>query len=115
MLVKQSRVQRSFDCLLYILGNTFFVVFEPPSNLRINVGPAVFEVTVEDREPVILMTGKLIVMLAYGRITIENSEDMLLSTLASYLHATGATDLAITMSVGGRRVELDLAQLTEAA
>ena len=41
-----------------------------------NVGPAVFEVTVEDREPVILMTGKLSVMLAYGTITIENSEDM---------------------------------------
>ena len=41
-----------------------------------NVGPAVFEVTVEDREPVILMTGKLSVMHAYGRITIENSEDM---------------------------------------
>jgi len=41
-----------------------------------NVGPAVIEVTVEDREPVILMTGKLSVMLAYGRITIENSEDM---------------------------------------
>ena len=40
-----------------------------------NVGPAVFEVSVEDREPVILMTGKLSVMLAYGRITIENSED----------------------------------------
>jgi hypothetical protein len=41
-----------------------------------NVGPAVFEVTVEDREPVILMTGKLSVLSAYGRITIENSEDM---------------------------------------
>lgn len=41
-----------------------------------NVGPAPFEVTVEDREPVILMTGKLSVMLAYGKIAIENSEDM---------------------------------------
>jgi hypothetical protein len=41
-----------------------------------NVGPAMFEVTVEDREPVILMTGKLSVMIAYGRIRIENSEDM---------------------------------------
>jgi hypothetical protein len=41
-----------------------------------NVGPAVFEVTVEDSEPVILMTGKLSVLSAYGRITIENSEDM---------------------------------------
>jgi hypothetical protein len=41
-----------------------------------NVGPAVFEVTVEDREPVILMPGKLSVLSAYGRITIENSEDM---------------------------------------
>jgi hypothetical protein len=41
-----------------------------------NVGPAVFEVTVEDRDPVILMTGKLSVLSAYGRITIENSDDM---------------------------------------
>src|SRR6185312_14673640 len=41
-----------------------------------NVGPALFKVTVEDREPVILMTGKLTVMLAYGRIAIENSEDI---------------------------------------
>lgn len=41
-----------------------------------NVGPAVFEATVEDREPVILMPGKLSVMSAYGKITIENSEDM---------------------------------------
>jgi hypothetical protein len=49
----------------------------PPLQMVIqNVGPAVFEVTIEDREPVILMTGKLSVMLAYGRITIENSEDM---------------------------------------
>lgn len=43
---------------------------------------------------------------------IENSEDVLLSTLTAYLHATGATDVAITMSVGGERVELDLERLT---
>jgi hypothetical protein len=40
-----------------------------------NVGLAVFEVTVEDREPVILMPGKLSAMLAYGRITVENWDD----------------------------------------
>jgi hypothetical protein len=41
-----------------------------------NLGPAVFEVTVEDREPVVLLTGKLSVMLAYGKIMIENLADM---------------------------------------
>ena len=41
-----------------------------------NVGPAVFEVTVGDRESVILMPRKLSVMSADGRITIENSEDI---------------------------------------
>ena len=41
-----------------------------------NVGPAVFEVTVGDRESVILMPRKLSVMSAYGSITIENSEDI---------------------------------------
>jgi hypothetical protein len=40
-----------------------------------NVGPAVFEVTVENSESVVLMTGKLTVMLAYGRIKIENFDD----------------------------------------
>jgi hypothetical protein len=40
-----------------------------------NVGPAVFEVTVENSEPVVLMTGKLTVMLACGRIKIENFDD----------------------------------------
>jgi hypothetical protein len=38
----------------------------------------------------------------------------LLSTLAAYLQATGATDVAITMSVGGKRVELDFDRLIEA-
>jgi DNA-binding XRE family transcriptional regulator len=45
---------------------------------------------------------------------LENSDDMLLSTLAAYLQATGATDVAITMSVGGKRVELDFDRLIEA-
>jgi hypothetical protein len=40
-----------------------------------NVGPAVFEVTVENSEPVVLMTGKLTVMPAYGRIKIENFDN----------------------------------------
>jgi Helix-turn-helix domain len=39
---------------------------------------------------------------------LERQEDMLLSTLASYLSATGAIDVAITMTVNGRRVELSL-------
>jgi hypothetical protein len=40
-----------------------------------NVGPAVFEVAVENGESVVLMTGKMNVMHAYGRITIENFDD----------------------------------------
>jgi hypothetical protein len=48
----------------------------PPVQMVIqNVGPAVFEVTVENSEPVVLMTGKLTVMHAYGRIAIENFDD----------------------------------------
>jgi transcriptional regulator with XRE-family HTH domain len=42
---------------------------------------------------------------------LERQEDMLLSTLASYLNATGAVDVAITMTVNGRRVELSLKDL----
>lgn len=42
---------------------------------------------------------------------LERQEDMLLSTLASYLSATGAVDVAITMTVNGRRVELSLDDL----
>jgi DNA-binding transcriptional regulator YiaG len=42
---------------------------------------------------------------------LERQEDMLLSTLASYLSATGAVDVAITMTVNGRRVELSLVDL----
>ena len=38
---------------------------------------------------------------------LANSDDMLLSTLAAYLQAIGATDVPITMSVRGRRLELD--------
>ena len=41
-----------------------------------NVGHAVFEVTVENGESVVLMTGKMTVMYAYGKITIENFDDM---------------------------------------
>lgn len=43
---------------------------------------------------------------------IENRGDMLLSTLASYLSATGATDIAITATVGGKTVSVPLAQPT---
>lgn len=42
---------------------------------------------------------------------LERQADMLLSTLASYLNATGAVDVAITMTVNGRRVELSLNDL----
>lgn len=41
----------------------------------------------------------------------KGQEDMLLSTLASYLSATGAVNVAITMTVNGRRVELSLDDL----
>jgi hypothetical protein len=40
-----------------------------------NVGLAGFEVTVEDRETMILMPGKLSVMAAYGMIRLENVEE----------------------------------------
>jgi hypothetical protein len=40
-----------------------------------NVGLAVFEVTVEDCEPVLLMPGKLSMMTVYGKVTIENWDD----------------------------------------
>jgi hypothetical protein len=40
-----------------------------------NVGLAVFEVTVEDSEPVLLMPGKLSMMTVYGKVTIENWDD----------------------------------------
>ncbi|MCL2465185.1 MAG: helix-turn-helix domain-containing protein [Micrococcales bacterium] len=38
----------------------------------------------------------------------ERSEDMLFSTLRSYLEAAGARDVAITATVAGRRVEIAL-------
>jgi hypothetical protein len=40
-----------------------------------NVGLAVFEVTVEDNEPVLLMPKKLSMMTTYGKVTIENWDD----------------------------------------
>ncbi|HEX6495696.1 MAG TPA: hypothetical protein VF018_09445 [Acidobacteriaceae bacterium] len=40
-----------------------------------NVGLAVFEVAVEDREPVLLMPNKLSLMLVYGKVTVENWDD----------------------------------------
>ncbi len=38
----------------------------------------------------------------------ENRQDMYLSTLYNYLTATGATDVAIMLTVNGKAVELDL-------
>ena len=38
----------------------------------------------------------------------EHRQDMLLSTLRNYLHAAGAQDVAILVTVGGKRVELHL-------
>jgi len=40
---------------------------------------------------------------------IENRDDVLLSTLLSYLAAAGVQDVALTATVGGRRVTIDLA------
>ena len=40
-----------------------------------NVGLAIFEVTVEDSEPVLLMPNKLSMMTAYGKVTVENWDD----------------------------------------
>jgi DNA-binding transcriptional regulator YiaG len=42
---------------------------------------------------------------------LENRSDMLLSTLFDYLTATGAESASIVVTVHGRRIELDLAQL----
>lgn len=42
---------------------------------------------------------------------LENRSDMLLSTLYDYLMATGAESASIVVTVHGRRIELDLAQL----
>ncbi|WP_344663667.1 XRE family transcriptional regulator [Catenulispora yoronensis] len=38
----------------------------------------------------------------------ENRRDMYLSTLYNYLTATGATDVAITLTINGKAVALDL-------
>jgi len=40
-----------------------------------NLGPAIVEIHCTESETTILMPGKLSVMLAYGRITIENVEE----------------------------------------
>ncbi|MEU4226872.1 helix-turn-helix domain-containing protein [Nonomuraea sp. NPDC026600] len=45
---------------------------------------------------------------------LENRSDMLLSTLFDYLTATGAESASIVVTVHGRRIELDLAQLRNA-
>ena len=42
---------------------------------------------------------------------VERRTDRLLSTLRSYLEATGATDVAITATVNGQHVEVPLAGL----
>jgi hypothetical protein len=42
---------------------------------------------------------------------IENRSDLLLSTLLSYLTATGAEDARIIVTVHGREYDLDLASL----
>lgn len=42
---------------------------------------------------------------------LEHRHDMLLSTLADYLLATGAEDVRIVVTVNGNEVDLDLAQL----
>ncbi len=39
---------------------------------------------------------------------VENREDLLLSTLASYLEAAGARDVAITAKLGDRTIEMPL-------
>ena len=39
----------------------------------------------------------------------EARDDLLLSTLLAYLNAAGVTDVAITGTVAGRRIEIDLA------
>ena len=43
---------------------------------------------------------------------IEHATDMLYSTLLSYLEAAGATDVALTATVAGKRVEVALAKLS---
>jgi hypothetical protein len=40
-----------------------------------NLGPAIVEIRCENGEPVVLMPGKLCLMSAYGRITVESVEE----------------------------------------
>jgi DNA-binding transcriptional regulator YiaG len=42
---------------------------------------------------------------------LERRNDMLLSTLRNYLEATGATDIAISVTVNGQHVQVPLADL----
>lgn len=44
----------------------------------------------------------------------EHAGDMLFSTLRAYLEAAGAKDVAITATVGGRRIEVALDRATAA-
>ncbi len=63
---------------LALAPNETIVVAEDAPLLQMvvqNVGPAVFEVTVENGESSVLLTGKLTLMLAYGRIKIENFDN----------------------------------------
>lgn len=46
---------------------------------------------------------------------LENRDDFLLSTLASYLDAVGAHDIAITAKLGNRAIEMPLAKVTKPA
>lgn len=46
---------------------------------------------------------------------LENRDDVLLSTLRTYLEATGASDARIVVTVKGQEVEVELAQLDRRA
>lgn len=43
---------------------------------------------------------------------VENREDLLLSTLANYLEAAGASDVTITAKLGDRTIEMPLSKRT---
>ena len=65
-----------------------------------NVGLATFEVAVEDRETTILMPGKLSVMLAYGRVALENSKTIRVWLKWSFCRVRSRKEAAVCQQRG---------------
>jgi hypothetical protein len=54
-----------------------------------NLGPAIVEVRCENGDPVVLMPGKLTLMSAYGRITVESVEEKWATVELDFMPRTG--------------------------